>query len=261
MDFSPLTSAIGGGFGIIGNALNFAYQTSLAHQQNAYNLNMWKLQNEYNSPANQMRRYEEAGLNPALMYGQVTPGNASSAPQQVTPNAPNISQDMRDLAKAFNIEGLKQAFADTKLKQATAKNAEIDAERNRQAFEGEKQFGLDYIFDPDSGRYVPAPELDEVNAVAFPYARYLKMKTLADNFRYNSLLVPRRELISTSAKLNRSRAGLIPLQKLNFNLRNQMFGPQLRMLDYQSKHYPASFWIGNVKQGLQGLAPFIVPFL
>lgn len=262
MDFSPITSAIGGGFGIIGNALNFAYQTSLAQQQNAYNLNMWKLQNEYNSPANQMRRYEEAGLNPALMYGQVTPGNASAAPQQVTPNAPNISQDMRDLAKAFNIEGLKQAIADTKLKQANARIAETEADRSRDEYEGASSIGQSYDFDPETGQFVLHINTpDGVPVYKYPYQRYQKMKILADNFRYNSLLVPRAGLINSQAALNSGRSGLLPLQNFILRKRGEMFAPQLRMLNYQSKYFPASFWIGNVKQGLQGITPFIVPFL
>lgn len=36
-------------------------------------------QNEYNKPANQMARFQEAGLNPNLVYGQGSPGNQSQA--------------------------------------------------------------------------------------------------------------------------------------------------------------------------------------
>lgn len=263
MDFSPITSAIGGGFGLIGNYLNYKYQTNLANQQNAYNMNMWKLQNEYNSPANQMRRYEEAGLNPALMYGQVTPGNASSAPQQVTPNAPNFSQDMRDLAQAFNIEGLKQAIADTKLKQANAKAAKVAADQASDEYEGAKAIGEHYDFDPSSGAFVRLPQDVKHGVVTYanPYAHYKKMKILADNYRYNSLLVPRGRLIGSQALLNAARGSMIPLQNFILQKRGEMFAPQLRMLNYQSKYFPASYWIGNVKQGLQGITPFIVPFL
>ena len=35
--------------------------------------------NEYNTPANQMQRYKDAGLNPNLMAGQISAGNQSSA--------------------------------------------------------------------------------------------------------------------------------------------------------------------------------------
>lgn len=33
---------------------------------------------EYNTPANQMRRFQDAGLNPHLIYGQGTPGNQAA---------------------------------------------------------------------------------------------------------------------------------------------------------------------------------------
>jgi hypothetical protein len=35
--------------------------------------------NEYNTPANQMQRYKDAGLNPNLMAGQISAGNQSSS--------------------------------------------------------------------------------------------------------------------------------------------------------------------------------------
>jgi len=36
-------------------------------------------QNEYNKPTNQIARFQEAGLNPNLIYGQGSPGNQSAA--------------------------------------------------------------------------------------------------------------------------------------------------------------------------------------
>lgn len=46
------------------------------NRQNDYNLQMWNQQNAYNSPAAQMARYKEAGLNPALIYGQSNTGGS-----------------------------------------------------------------------------------------------------------------------------------------------------------------------------------------
>lgn len=54
-----------------------AYQRSIA---------MWHMQNEYNSPAEQMKRFGAAGLNPHLIYGQGSAGNANSTPQYQAPN-------------------------------------------------------------------------------------------------------------------------------------------------------------------------------
>lgn len=47
-------------------------------EQNAWNLEQWMRENEYNSPEMQMARLKAAGLNPNLMYGQGTVGNAGS---------------------------------------------------------------------------------------------------------------------------------------------------------------------------------------
>lgn len=60
---------------------------------------MWNMQNEYNSPLEQMKRFESAGLNPNLIYGQGTSGNATSAPsynatsskQSQTLNVPKLT--------------------------------------------------------------------------------------------------------------------------------------------------------------------------
>lgn len=45
-------------------------QMALNQQTQDYNLQMWNLTNEYNSPKAQMQRYKDAGLNPNLIYGQ-----------------------------------------------------------------------------------------------------------------------------------------------------------------------------------------------
>lgn len=46
------------------------------NRQNEWNLQMWRMQNEYNSPLAQMQRFQEAGLNPHLIYGQGSSGIA-----------------------------------------------------------------------------------------------------------------------------------------------------------------------------------------
>lgn len=57
----------------------------LAEYSYQKDLDMWERQNEYNSPANQMQRMIDAGLNPNLMYGQGDTGNASSGPSYDAP--------------------------------------------------------------------------------------------------------------------------------------------------------------------------------
>jgi hypothetical protein len=61
------------------------YNVKMADYTFNKNLEMWKLQNQYNSPQAQMQRLQEAGLNPHLMYGKGTVGNAQTMPQYVAP--------------------------------------------------------------------------------------------------------------------------------------------------------------------------------
>lgn len=56
-----------------------AYNYMMKQQEQAYNLELWNLQNEYNSPAAQMARYQDAGLNPNLIYSQQNSASSPSA--------------------------------------------------------------------------------------------------------------------------------------------------------------------------------------
>lgn len=53
-------------------------EAELAYQRE---IQMWHMQNAFNSPAEQMKRFGAAGLNPHLIYGQGNAGNATSMPQ------------------------------------------------------------------------------------------------------------------------------------------------------------------------------------
>lgn len=67
--------SIGGGL-ILANQQEKS-NLELARYQAEANERYLKQQLEYNSPANQMKRFMEAGLNPHLIYGQGSPGNQS----------------------------------------------------------------------------------------------------------------------------------------------------------------------------------------
>lgn len=68
------SSAIGKAFGSVGSLMNsitgttgqmdksYKQQMNAMNMQNAYNTRMWDLQNEYNSPASQLARMREAGI-------------------------------------------------------------------------------------------------------------------------------------------------------------------------------------------------------
>tara|TARA_X000000950_G_C13783680_1_gene606224 strand:- start:112 stop:1005 length:894 start_codon:yes stop_codon:yes gene_type:complete len=75
------TGAIGAIFGIGSRRKAYHRSKKLMDKQFAMDKQMFDYQNAYNTPAAQMARLKAAGLNPALMYGQGTTGNASGYPQ------------------------------------------------------------------------------------------------------------------------------------------------------------------------------------
>ena len=80
-----LVGAAASGLGAIGQNRRNRKAQQRAHK---YNKDMFDYMNAYNTPIKQMERLKEAGLNPALMYGQGTTGNATQgvAPYQAERN-------------------------------------------------------------------------------------------------------------------------------------------------------------------------------
>ena len=92
--------------------LQITRETNAANRQLAEyewnkNLEMWNRQNQYNSPSAQMQRYKDAGLNPNLIYGQGSSGNATTLPKYSAPTMQPVTvtpQIMR-LDNALNVLG------------------------------------------------------------------------------------------------------------------------------------------------------------
>lgn len=260
MPYQAIAAGLSGAMGLVGGLAQYHWNEALASRQNDYNVAMWKMNNEYNSPQAQMRRYEEAGLNPALLYGQVSSGNASQAPQQVVPEAPHLSEDMRNLAQAFNIEGLRQAIAERKKAEADARLAGVAAANATDQREAEHSVGSLNEFDPQSGLWrrktddeltveAETPRLTNYQrrllreTGAISNREYYYNKFLMDNFRVNSLLHPRGELIRSQRFLNWNRSYYL--------------APQIQNARYGAKYFPVQYWIGNVKNGVQAVTPFM----
>lgn len=74
--------------------------------QNWMNQNAVRAQNDFNSPKNQMLRFKEAGLNPALIYSQGSPGNQ---PSPVAQEFPKIGAHVSyTVGKALALEEAKR---------------------------------------------------------------------------------------------------------------------------------------------------------
>lgn len=103
------------GTGIIDNLFskrNVKIQTEankeLADYAYGKDLEMWHLQNLYNSPKSQMQRFQEAGLNPNLIYGKGTSGNAVSMPKAQQTKAERHQVKVPDLQMLSMYQNLAQ---------------------------------------------------------------------------------------------------------------------------------------------------------
>ena len=89
-----IDDAVDFGFGWLSHDIQKDTSKDLMNWQNANEVRMWQMNNEYNTPLNQMKRLQEAGVNPNLAFsnGQLSNVSASSprsaSPQSV--NAPNF---------------------------------------------------------------------------------------------------------------------------------------------------------------------------
>lgn len=150
---NPLIGAglVTGGMNLIGSAINsilgrnqskhnyrlqYQYNKALQDDAFAHNVDMWNKQNEYNSPSAQMSRLKAAGLNPNLMYGQGSTGNASSAPRyeapSVTPNVQPFQLPQITLIETIqklmqNAESIRNARKSGDLLSARTTNTEVDS--------------------------------------------------------------------------------------------------------------------------------------
>lgn len=103
--------------GLVGSGLNAATQGSMnrktrkwneqmMEKQRQWSLQDWEKQNQYNSPAQQMVRLREAGLNPHLIYGGGQPTNTASAVQSTptpswNPKAPDVGAMLTSPVNAY----------------------------------------------------------------------------------------------------------------------------------------------------------------
>lgn len=154
---APIGQAIGGVVSSIissnamkkANAQNVAMQKEtndlqyqMMKEQNAWNrqqaIDMFNLEASYNSPLSQMQRLKDAGLNPAVAFGQnvtTTSGNSNaSTPAAVgvpTPQAPRVSPVPSPVAGVFdqisqNVLNVSQALvAASQAKKTTAETKRI----------------------------------------------------------------------------------------------------------------------------------------
>lgn len=151
----PLGEAISGGAGILGSLIGGAFQKSaqraanrtnltIARETNAQNYQIFREQNEfnkeqfnnylqYNTPAAQRARYEDAGINPYMALGNMQNGNAqsaltsaNSAPMQATQVQPENGMANGVQSALLNAATIMSAVSDARLKSAAADKQNLE---------------------------------------------------------------------------------------------------------------------------------------
>jgi ribosomal protein S13 len=140
-------AAISGGSQLLSNLFNIRNTNRLNDKQQSFNLKMydrqradaladWNMQNVYNSPSQQMQRFKEAGLNPNLIYGQMTNSPVIRSTDMKSPDfvAPKLDTNIGSnaLMSYYNIKGteaqIKQQEASTQLIQEQARGKKLENE-------------------------------------------------------------------------------------------------------------------------------------
>lgn len=133
---SGLGSLFGSALGFGSQQMTNAQSMELAEYQYQKNLEMWNRQNEYNAPTAQMQRLKDAGLNPNLVYGNGSVGNASSEPPKYQAPTLGAYTNFGDLGVGSGMD----AYLRSEYQKAEILNKNVDTEgkklnNNRTEFE------------------------------------------------------------------------------------------------------------------------------
>lgn len=155
---AALAQGIGTGLNALFTGFQNRRQRRWANQmyQRQYkdSLAFWNMQNQYNTPQAQMQRFQDAGLNPNLVYGQGSSGNASAPNVPTTPsgqfNTPDFSGIGAILPQFMDME-IKQATYDNLLTDNTVKleQAELLRAQRASTLQGTKRSEFDLALDTE----------------------------------------------------------------------------------------------------------------
>ena len=110
------------------NQKNREYNLMLARTQNQWNLEQWQRENDYNSPTAQMARFRAAGLNPNLIYGQMS--NGASSPT-LTSGAASSPTDMSAIGNKRNFGQAMQEMLNMEMQKAQIEAIKAGTEKTK----------------------------------------------------------------------------------------------------------------------------------
>lgn len=107
------------------------HNEAMLNKQIQQEWNMWNAENEYNSPAAQMKRYADAGVNPYMSVGNVSSGNASSmsspsAQPAAVPQMQGATMMPADMSGLSGLRGIASRFVDMMQAKEDIKGKQLD---------------------------------------------------------------------------------------------------------------------------------------
>lgn len=123
----PIAMAVGATGNLLSTIGTNRSNLDLARESYANQLDMWNKQNDYNSPENQMKRYQQAGLNPNLIYSQGSAGNTATSspvfnpPRNQAPQAEvnNLLLALEAKQRMAQIQNIEASTANTNMRTVT----------------------------------------------------------------------------------------------------------------------------------------------
>lgn len=114
---------------LVGNGISYKQQKSLAADQFNYNKQLMQMQQDYNNPANQMKMYRSAGVNPYATLGNNTSVGSSSVGQAQAPSAAALGSQAVDAFKnAYTVDSQRQqALSNARAALSQSKALDADA--------------------------------------------------------------------------------------------------------------------------------------
>lgn len=134
------------------NEKNRQFEKDMSEEEYRRAVEMWNMTNTYNSPAEQRKRLEAAGLNPALMYGKAaSPGIAGPAPTWNAPKSGHFGGNFAFSDKSYvpDIQGVLNAYNDLR-----RTNADVDKtieETRGESLQNDILWYLKMLYEPDTG--------------------------------------------------------------------------------------------------------------
>lgn len=133
------------------------FQREMFEKQGQRELDYWHMQNQYNLPIEQMKRLQDAGLNPNLVYGNGADAQASPMKPSAAPSMPS------QMSEAIDLSSVAQTALATKQIQANIDRTQAETERIRQGTDI-GQFELQAMREIGQSRFTKAMEAKTVNA-------------------------------------------------------------------------------------------------